>query len=92
MFLNYHIERTVSFRIDKKIPKNLALRVLKALEVRGEVRWMDGGLQASVVWLLRQVAGQQFCVCSICMQVRSIIPVVETLSGTVLCHGLILGR
>jgi len=28
----------------------------KALEVHGEVRWMDGGLLASVVWLLHQVA------------------------------------
>jgi hypothetical protein len=62
------------------------------VNVRGEEGGRgDWGLEAPVLWLLRQVASS-FCVCSICMPVRSIILVVETLSATVRRHGLALRR
>lgn len=52
-------------------------------------RKVDGetGLEAPVLWLLLQVASS-LCVCSICMPVRSIILVVETLSATIRRHSL----
>jgi hypothetical protein len=58
MFRSVEVEGALSFwKGRRKILKSLVLWVLKqALEVCGEVRWMDRGLQAPLVWLLRQVA------------------------------------
>ena len=53
---------------------------------------MDGRRFAGVGSVAATPSGQQFCVCSICMQVRSIIPVVETLSESARCQGLTLRR
>jgi len=53
---------------------------------------MDGRRFAGVGSVATTASGQQFCVYSICMQVRSIIPVVGTLSENARCQGFTPGR
>jgi hypothetical protein len=60
-----------------KIILKLLTLVKKALNFREEeVRRGDRGFEAPVPWLLLLQVASSFCVCSICMPVRSIILVV----------------